>query len=179
MGEKKLVVLFPGVNYTTDCPLLYYAAFVYESRDYEKIMITYGDAVKKNKKYYECLDDIKKVVLKQLKTINFSEYEDIVFVSKSMGTVIAGWLEESLSVGVKHIYLTPVKETLPYIKKDKNIIAVVAGTKDQHMDIDVLKEICEKEKVYLKQIEGAGHRLEIKEDINKTIEIVKDVAALY
>ena len=32
-----------------------------------------------------------------------------------MGTVIAGWLEDKLNIKVRHIYLTPIEDTLTYI----------------------------------------------------------------
>lgn len=121
MGDKKIIMLFPGVNYSIDCPLLYYAGFKFEVRGYEKVTISYGDLLKQDKSIDECVEDIKNVVLPQLKAIDLSKYGDIVFVSKSLGTVIAGWIDEKLCVGARHIYLTPIKETLPYIKNGKNI----------------------------------------------------------
>lgn len=179
MGNKKIVVIFPGVNYSSDCPLLYYAGFKFEVRGYEKVAISYKNILEQDKSFKECVEDIKAYVLKQLKDFNLSEYEDIVFVSKSVGTVVAGWVEEKLCVEARHIYLTPVKETLPYIKNGKNIIAVVAGTKDKQLNTDILKEHCKKEHIYLKQIDGAGHRLEIWGDMEKNIDIIKEIVSIY
>ena len=96
-----------------------------------------------------------------------------------MGTVVSGFIEEKLNINVRHIYLTPLNETLNYIKKGKNIIIVVSGTKDKHMDSKVLKSHCLKENINFKLIEGANHRLEIKNNINKNIEILKEVVKLY
>ena len=47
------------------------------------------------------------------------------------------------------------------------------------MDSKVLKSHCLKENINFKLIEGANHRLEIKNDINKNIEILKEVVKLY
>lgn len=179
MGDKKIIMIFPGVNYSIDCPLLYYAGFKFEVRGYEKVAISYGDLLKQDKSIDECVEDIKNAVLMQLKAIDLSQYGDIVFVSKSLGTVIAGWMDEKLCVGARHIYLTPIKETLPYIKNGKNIITVVAGTKDKHLDANILKENCIKENICLKQINGVGHRLEVWGDMDKNIEILREVVALY
>jgi len=177
--SKKIVVIFPGTNYSTDCPLLYYAGFKFEIRGYEKLAINYGDLLKKDISLDECLEDIKSFVLTQLQPFDLLKYEDIVFVSKSLGTVVAGWIEENLCINARHIYLTPVKETLPYILHDKNIITVVAGTKDRQLDADILKQHCMKENIPLKQIEGVGHRLEAWGNIDKNIEILRDIVALY
>lgn len=179
MDDKKIVVLFPGGNYSSDCPLLYYAGFKFEVRGYEKISINYGELLKSGKSLDECVKDIKDAVLAQLKDIDLSKYIDIVFVSKSLGTVIAGWVEEGLDVRVRHIYLTPIKETLPYIQNGKNIITVVAGTEDKLLNANILKEHCKKENVSLKQFDGVGHRLEVWGDMDKNIEILREVVALY
>ena len=38
---KKLIVLFPGAGYGLDCPLLYYADFLFETNGYERIHMDY------------------------------------------------------------------------------------------------------------------------------------------
>lgn len=179
MGDKKVVVIFPGANYSADCPLLYYAGFKFELRGYEKIDINYNEFLKQDKSFEECLRDINNSVISQLQNFNLPKYDDIVFVSKSLGTVVAGWVEEELCIKVRHIFLTPIEETLPYIKYGKNIAAVIAGTADKQLNANILKEHCKKENIYLKQIQGAGHRLEFWGDIDKNIEILREVVAIY
>ncbi|WP_160675309.1 hypothetical protein [Clostridium sp. C8-1-8] len=179
MEKNKIVVLFPGTKYSTDCPLLYYAGFKFEVRGYKKIAISYEYLLKQDNSFEECVEDIKNFSLTQLQQLDLSNYDDIVFVSKSLGTVVAGWIEEKLCIKVRHIYLTPVKETLPYIRQEKNIITVVAGTKDKHLSIYILKGHCLKENIYLKQIDGAGHRLEVWGDMDRNIQILKEVVDLY
>lgn len=56
---------------------------------------------------------------------------------------------------------------------------VVAGTKDKLLNAGILKEHCKKENVYLKQFDGVGHRLEVWGEMDKNIEILKEVVALY
>jgi len=179
MNDRKIVVIFPGGNYSTDCPLLYYAGLKFEARGYEKVAICYGELIKRAKSLDECIEAVKSAVLTQLQPFDLSKYDDIVFVSKSFGTVVAGWIEEKLCIDARHIYLTPIKETLPYIQNEENIIAVVAGTKDKQLDADILKEHCIKQNIYLKQIDGAGHRLEVWGDVDKNIEILRDIVTLY
>ncbi|ERI92377.1 hypothetical protein HMPREF1982_02359 [Clostridiales bacterium oral taxon 876 str. F0540] len=132
-----------------------------------------------NESLDECIEEIKKYVLTQIESLDLARYDDIVFVSKSLGTVVAGWLDEKLSIGARHIYLTPVKESLIYIQNRKNIIAVIAGEKDKQLSADILREHCKKENVFLKQIDGVGHRLEVWGDMDKNIEVLKEVVALY
>ena len=38
---NKLVVIFPGIGYGLDSPLLYYADFVYETKGFDRIHMNY------------------------------------------------------------------------------------------------------------------------------------------
>ena len=51
MQSKKLVVLFPGGNYSVDMPLLYYAKFTYEVRGYESLKVSYGNSYDESKEF--------------------------------------------------------------------------------------------------------------------------------
>ena len=182
--RKNLIVLFPGAGYTVDSPLLYYAEFKYYVKEYKCIKINYGDCLKSgkenNKPFSDIIEDAKKFVLNQVKDIDLSIYDDILFVSKSFGTVIAGWLSETLNKNnIRHIYLTPIGDTLQYIKNSENISVVIAGTKDRHFDANILKEHCEREQIKLELIENADHGLEITGDMNINIDILKRVVELY
>ena len=60
ISDKKIVVIFPGGNYSADCPLLYYAGVKFEDRGYEKVTISYGDLIKQSKSLEECIGGIKR-----------------------------------------------------------------------------------------------------------------------
>ena len=178
--RKNLIVLFPGAGYTVDKPLLYYAGFKYYIKGYKSLKINYGDCLKQDKPFPDIIEDIKNFVLNQVSEVDFASYDDILFVSKSMGTIIAGWLAEKLNINnIRHIYLTPVGDTLQFIKTGKNISIVIAGTSDDLIDADILKEHCDREKIRLELIEGADHSLVIFSDVNINIDILKRVVKLY
>jgi len=182
--SKNLIVLFPGAGYTVDKPLLYYAGFKYYIKGYESLKINYGDCLiagrQAEKSFPDIIEDIKEFVLNQVKEIDFSVYDDIVFVSKSMGTIIAGWLGETLNnKNIRHIYLTPVNDTLQYIKNRKNISIVIAGTADDFINLKNLKTQCEQEKIKLELIADADHGLNIIGDVNTNIDILKRIVELY
>lgn len=179
MEERKLIVVFPGRNYSVDMPLLYYANFKYEVRGYESIKVDYDQAYKDGQAFDEHMELVKKVVWDQLSRVDFSVYSNVVFVSKSMGTVIAGWIEGQLGIKVRHIYLTPLKETLPYMTQKQEIIYVIAGTEDKFLDAELLKKHCEREMIKLEQIEEVGHRLEMRGSMEENIEILKAIVRLY
>jgi 2-hydroxy-3-keto-5-methylthiopentenyl-1-phosphate phosphatase len=172
--KKNIVILFPGKNYGVANPLLYYAQLKYITKGFECLTIHYGDSLSEGK----TLNDIKNTVFNQVRDIDFSSYGDILFISKSVGTVLAGWLAETLSIKARHIYLTPLQATLEYIK-GQDIQIVVAGTKDKYLDSIILSQYCEKEKVKLELIENANHSLEINGDISENIDILKRIVQLY
>ena len=89
--KKKIAVLFPGIGYTCDKPLLYYTGKLAVARGYKLVKVEYGNfpsGIKENKEKMEeafrCgLEQAEKI----LQDICWEEYEDILFVSKSIGTV--------------------------------------------------------------------------------------------
>ena len=45
--KKKIAVLFPGIGYHTDKPLLYYSRKLAMERGYEIIEVKYGDLLRR------------------------------------------------------------------------------------------------------------------------------------
>ncbi len=176
--KKKLVILWPGRNYSCDKPLLYYAGKVFEKRGYDVIGLRYQALLTGDKDDIEGLiEEAKPYVAQELKNVDFSIYEDIVFVSKSMGTALAGYFEEKFRLNARHIFLTPVQEALPYMRMGKCI--VVAGKEDRILESRKLKIYCVEQDVPLKQFEEVGHSLEHPDDMNKTFAILMVMIRLY
>ena len=117
--RKNLIVLFPGAGYTNDKPLLYYAGFKYYIKGYKSLKIDYGDCLKNDTPFHEKIEETKKFVLNQVKDVDFSVYDDIVFVSKSFGTVIAGWLAGMLNQNIRHIFNPDRRYSAIYKKRKK------------------------------------------------------------
>ena len=177
MAYKKLMVEFPGRNYSTDKPLLYYAGKVFEEKGYEVIRLGYNFKLLGDKDDIEGLiEEAKSYIKKELDKVDFSGYDDIVFISKSMGTALAGYFEEQYKIKVRHIFLTPVQSALKYMKRGKCI--VVSGKNDKILDSRRLKIYCVEQEVALQQFENVGHSLE-SDDINTTFAILMVIVKLY
>ena len=178
---KKLAILFSGVNYSVDCPLLYYAGDICENAGFEIYEVKYegyGKAQTAAKASYleECIKLEYEALKGKLPRDMLQEYEELVFVSKSMGTVLAAHLEEDYGLqNVTHVMLTPIDQTLPYLKAQKKIAYMVTGTADNKVNHEVLREMSREHNYPLTEIEGAGHRLEIKGDVQKSIKILADI----
>ncbi len=175
---RKLLIEFPGRNYSCDKPLLYYCGKVFAGRDYDVIKLDYNYRLKGDKNNIpELIEEAKEIVLKQLDKVDFAEYEDIVFVSKSMGCALAGFMEQYYRIRARHIYLTPVDASLKYMKRGKCI--VVSGKEDTILDSRKLKIYCVEQDIPLKQFEEVGHSLEHTEDMNKTFAILMVIIRLF
>ncbi len=175
---KKLMVVFPGRNYSSDKPLLYYAGKVFSDKGYDVVRLDYNYRLKGNKDDIDGLiEEARGLVKKQLDLIDFSAYEDIVFISKSMGTALAGYFEEFYKVRTRHIYLTPVDSALKYMHRGKCI--VVAGKEDKILEARRLRIYCVEQDIPLKQFEDVGHSLEYEGDINKTFAVLMVIIRLY
>lgn len=168
---KKLVVMFPGVGYTMDFPLMYYASFLYEAKGYEQIHMKYNSILfepdlTREEKTLKARD----YVWEKVKDIDFSVYDEVVFLSKSFGTAEAGMLAERLGIKPVQIYLTPVPRALPYIKVADT---VVIGTADEVYP--ECKAYFDERGIQPMYVEGADHSLEVKGKAFESLEILKEV----
>ncbi len=178
MAKTKLLVIFPGRSYSVDKPLLYYAGKVFEDRDYDVVRLHYNYKLKSEKDDIPALIEEAKIhVIKALSKVDFSKYEDVVFISKSMGTALAGYAELYFNVTARHVYLTPVADALKYISRGKGI--VIAGKEDKILDSRKLKIYCVEQDIALKQFEEVGHTLEHPKDMNKTFAILMVIIRMY
>lgn len=179
--SKKIIVLFPGGNYGADCPLLYYAGFTYEVAGYQKIKISsYGstdsDMLSFDKYVATCFSNLKLLLPRHI----FNNCDEIIFASKSIGTVLAAAIEDEYNLtNVTHIMLTPIDLTLNYLAQKRNIKCIVTGTYDNKINHSTLSTVCKSNGYPLTEIESVGHRLEVKDDMQKNITIVSKVVSLY
>ena len=102
-------------------------------------------------------------VSEQLKDIDFSEYSDIVFIGKSMGSVIAAEYATEHNINAMQIWLTPVEATFScarvYPDLFRNTIAFIGGA-DTWSDVERVKQLAEEQKIWLKVIPDCDHSLE-------------------
>ena len=100
--DKRLAVLFPGIGYHCDKPLLYYSARLAKAAGYEVLPVPYagfpgqvrGDA----EKLRACLDLAQTQAEAMLATVDWAACGDLLFIGKSIGTV-----DRTIVVGTKHV----------------------------------------------------------------------------
>ena len=117
-------------------------------------------------------------VTKLLEQVDFSRYEKVLFVSKSIGTAVAAAYAMKNRIDALHIYYTPVEESFQAIGTEG---VVFHGTADPWARTDVIRQACKERGLPLYLTEGANHSLEtgnVQEDL-KNLEQIMRVSEEY
>lgn len=174
---KKLAVYFPGIGYHCDKPLLYYSRSIACKLGYENYKnMTYTYSAGNIRGNAEKMEEAYKILFSQAETeladIVWNAYDDILFVSKSIGTIIAASYASQYELkGVRHILYTPLEQTYQFVSD--NAIGFI-GTADPWSDINEIVRLSAKHHIPLTTYEECNHSLECGDTL-KNIEIIKDV----
>lgn len=158
-GGKALAVVFPGQNYSADRPLLYYAAKVAAEYECDLLVLEYGYQSARAAFRREELDILAEECKAALAAV--PAYERLLFIGKSMGTVLAGRLgeEPELRGKVSHLLLTPVAEAVPAIQASRG--TVIYGGSDPMFTEQHAAEIRDLPGLRVYCIDEANHSLEV------------------
>ena len=174
---SKIAVYFPGIGYHCDKPLLYYsrkAACELGYQDYRNISYTYsaGNIRGNDKKMKEAYEALLSQTEAQLADMAWPEYDDVLFVSKSIGTIIAASYAAKHGLkSARHILYTPLAQTFHFAPT--NAIAFI-GTADPWSDTDEIIRLVDANHISIAVYEGCNHSLECADTL-KNIENLKDI----
>lgn len=178
MKHKKLAVFFPGIGYHVDKPLLYYSRKLAKSLGFETVNVPYGNFPKGVKGSLEKMEAAFKSALEQtdeiLRDIDFQTYEDVLFVSKSVGTAVASAYAGEKGLKVRNVYYTPVGPSFQFMRQPG---IAFSGTKDSWVDMETVRKGCEKGGFALHLVEDADHSLETG-DVLKDLENLQQIMKL-
>lgn len=172
----KLAVFFPGIGYHCDKPLLYYTRELVREYGYDQIInLNYfceaqnirGD----EKKIREAGEILYRQTEAQLASIDFDDYEEILFVSKSIGTAVAAAYVMRHNIKCKNIWYTPLVQTFEFDPHDG---IVFTGTHDPWCPKDVVKNLCVKAQIPCFEYERANHSLEVAA-VNDNLQILQQI----
>ena len=172
MNNNKLAVIFPGIGYHSDKPLLYYSKKVAKRLGYEILDIRYdiptnaGDIKNNQSKMQEVFELAVRQAREQLSSIDIKCYDRVVFIGKSIGTAVAAKIVLEDEVGAEQVVFTPVPQTFEHIGEGKNI--VFHGTADPWCDTTLVDEKCAVLGLGLYKYENANHSIE-------TGAVIKDI----
>ena len=185
MGEK-LVVLFPGVGYHNDKPLMYYTKKIAASYDDEIVELTYdlssvASSIKGNEeKTKQALDEAFEQINEKLKGVKFEDYERVIFVGKSIGTAIMARFAFTYELDVDMIIFTPIPETFSYLGPCEGLL--FHGASDPYCDTDMCVQLCDEMSLTYAVIPEANHSLEtgdVEKDIFNLSKVMSAVDKIF
>ena len=178
----KLAVIFPGVGYHVDKPLLYYSRKIVLERGYEVVNVPYGNFSSDIKGSPEKMEEAFYNVLGQaeeiLSDVNFAQYEEVLFISKSIGTAVASAYAEKHGLKTRNIYYTPVEASFQFMKQPG---IVFHGTNDTWIETELIQKECERYGFPLYITEKANHSMEkgnTEQDLKHLI-MIMEITKMY
>ncbi|EHJ00409.1 hypothetical protein CDLVIII_3864 [Clostridium sp. DL-VIII] len=169
-----LAVILPGEGYTNDKPLMYYSSKISLELGLDVLYVDYGfQILHKNFDINEELDilvrESEQVLIKCLS----ENYKKIIFIGKSLGTIIQNRLSKELrDYEQVHVYLTPVNETVKYMVNYPCL--VVTGKDDGKINSLNMNALESRKNIKLVQIDEGNHSLECL-DVLKSIEMLNTI----
>lgn len=203
---RKLAVIFPGIGYTADKPLLYFGRRIAVDYGYEIRIMDYKGFPPKVKGDRNRMEESFFIALRQaeemLAGVDFTEYDDVVFIGKSIGTIVAAKIaadaaadvsegnqnaasgtapESPAKARIRQVLYTPLEDTFRF-----PIGEAIAFTGDD--DPWVGKEnsripaLCQERGIPCRLVPHANHSLESKdvfEDMKELRKVMKETEAFY
>lgn len=175
---RKIAVFFPGTGYHCDKPLLYYARKLAKEIGFEEqICIKYDydfDAIKDFEELEGAYPFIFAQIEEQLNHVDWEYYDKILFVCKSMGTVLSSMYIEKYPIeNVKQVWFTPVANVFDRVLHKCDAIAFL-GTLDPISDVSEISQLCKGKDIPLHLYEDCNHSLECS-NVKKNITVLADV----
>lgn len=180
---RKIAVIFPGVGYKKDRPLLYYAAKIASSRGYELRFVDFSEIEWSKEKLKDqgflvkTLEKCLQITEKTLEDTGDLSGDEVVFISKSIGTVVAVAYEKKKSLCVKQICFSPLEMIDDYVREEGAVL--FCADSDPFADYKILDRIAKEKKLEIQRISGGNHSLEtgdVCEDIDNMKSMMQRVA---
>ena len=162
---SKIAVIFPGIGYTVDKPLLYYSRRIASSLGYEIKLLPYGGFPQNVRGDREKIAECYRIALVQagemLADTDLSDYDDVLFIGKSIGTTVAADLAaRSPAVGrIRFVLYTPLEDTFAFSFESA---VIFTGTNDPWVggSESRIAELCGERHIPCFVIPKANHSLE-------------------
>ena len=174
---KKVAVIFPGIGYNKDRPLLYYSARLAQKAGYELVWVDFSgmewdkSILDDRKKMLVFLDIALKRANSLLDTGCLLDADKIVFISKSIGTVVASAYGLKHVQDIRHIYFSPL-EMIASFAPDGHGYAFY-GDDDPFADCKKIETICREKHIKSYVVNGGNHSLETADPLNSISELSK------
>jgi len=159
---SKLAVVFPGIGYHGDKPLLYYSAKLAKELGYKVIKLSYTGFPKDIKSSKEKMKEAFDIAMSQteeaLSEVDFEKYSRVVFIMKSVGTAVGGAYAQRRRITPDMLIYTPVEGTFQFLWPQAGV--VFHGTADPWAETDLVKEMSSDLRLPIHIFNEANHSLE-------------------
>ena len=161
---KKTAVIFPGVGYTKDRPLLYYSGRQAVRYGYDLVQIEFGpikwskEELKDRDFLLTTLDKCIAITDKALQNTGDLSDGEVVFISKSIGTVVATAYAKKNGIRAKQICFSPLEMIDEYV--DDEGATLFYGNADPYADCRAIEEIAARKRLATYCVDGGNHSLE-------------------
>ena len=157
----RLAVLFPGIGYHCDKPLLYYSAKLARAAGFEVLPVPYAGFPEKvrgdESKLRVCGELAWTQANERLSAVKWDQWRDIVFIGKSIGTIVGSRYALEKGIDVRSVLLTPLHETFSYARGSA---IAFHGTADPWANTGRIVDECRARGIPLFLTERANHSLE-------------------
>ncbi len=162
-----LVLVFCGMGYNSDKPLLYYSRYLAKEKGFEKsVVLEYRDLPDLNSVGLEAVfQEALRQSREMTKDIDWQSYDRILFLSKSVGTYCAAMLARDISQKVEQVYFTPLNQSLE-AAEEKGLVFI--GTRDPFADVERMKEQAKEKNMEIHVYENADHSLRSNDVVTDT-----------
>lgn len=164
MEQKKLAVIFPGIGYHKDKPLLYYAARLTQNAGYDIQHIEFRDMPQKIRGDAAMMQTAAALAVQQaaeqLSDTDCSAYSEILLIGKSIGTIAAARYAAENDIHARQIWYTPLNVTFSDTVFPPESCIAFLGTDDPWSDISKLRADAEKQQIPLYLYPECNHSLE-------------------
>lgn len=173
--SNKLVIIFPGGNNSTDIPTLHYARKAALLIGCDVLSLKYASKLDFNDS--DNYKTLTKACFSAINEVNFSAYEKIFFISKSIGNIIALDVDnEYFNSKLTHIFYTPLEDLVDKIQS-KNCL-VFTGTNDKFIKKESVEVMLKYPNAEVHQFPNAVHSLEVNDDVSESLKILERATKL-
>ncbi|OKP73874.1 hypothetical protein A3844_09245 [Paenibacillus helianthi] len=174
--SKVLAVVFPGRNYSAERSLLDYASKLAREYGCDILLLEYGYQSARAELKREEID----IVTEECKAAvaSLPDYEQLLFISKSMGSVIAGRVaaEMNLQQKTSHLYITPVADSMPLLRQSRG--SIIYGGSDPTFTEEHAAGLSGQKNLRVYRIDDANHALEVG-SVNESLAVLLVIINFY
>jgi hypothetical protein len=181
-AAEEIGVLLPGIGYTAQMPLLWYARRVLQERNADVLAVDYAYMTRPEFRHFgpgaeeRLHSDVAAAVHSALR---YRHYARVTLIGKSLGTLAMGCLLADRIVEPScAIWLTPLlkrEELFTQMLRQQHRSLIVIGTADAHYDPGLLSQLRTATGGEELVIDDADHAMEIEDDTLRSVRAMERI----